>query len=67
MSRLSAWGPILAKVENKFQGWKLTFLSIAGKLTLIKNMLNNLPTYMGMFTIPKATVKKIVFLQHNFF
>jgi reverse transcriptase-like protein/endonuclease/exonuclease/phosphatase family protein len=68
MSKCSAWKPVLAKIEGKLATWKTKILSRAGRLTLIKSVLNSLPVYfMSMFKIPKSVAQKIVKLQRRFF
>ena len=41
----SIWSPILEKIERKLARWKKLYLSIGGRLTLLKSMLSSLPTY----------------------
>ena len=68
MNKCSAWKPVVKKVENRLASWKAKILSRAGKLTLIKSVLNSLPVYyMSMFKMPKAIAQKIVKLQRRFF
>lgn len=68
MSKCSAWRPVLDKVRKKLATWKLKTLSRAGRLTLIKSMLNSLPIYfMSLFKMPKWIAKEIVKLQRSFF
>lgn len=68
MNRCSAWKPILEIIQNKLASWKASLLSRAGRLTLIKSVLNSLPVYyMSMFKLPKVVVNKIVKLQRRFF
>ena len=68
MNRCSAWKPVVKKVENRLASWKAKLLSRAGRLTLIKSVLNSLPIYyMSMFKMPKAIALKIVKLQRRFF
>lgn len=51
--------PLLEKFENKFTGWKMHMLSHAGRLALIKHVLQVLPIcYMGAQPLPKTTIKK---------
>ena len=41
----SIWNPILEKMERKLDGWKKSYLSKGGRVTLIKSTLSNLPTF----------------------
>ena len=40
-SKSSAWNPIVEKIKNKIQGWGSTWLNLAGKVVLIKVVLNS--------------------------
>ena len=58
---------ILEKMERRLGGWKRSYLSKEGKVTLIKSTLSNLPTYfISLFPIPAAIANRIEKLQQNF-
>ena len=38
------WNPILEKIERRLAGWKRLYLSMGGRVTLVKSTLSNLPT-----------------------
>jgi len=60
MRRLSSWQPILEKVQSRLSLWKASCLSRAGKLVLIKAVLNSLPLYyLSIFKMPKKVAYKI--------
>ena len=64
----AAWKPILKNIENRLASWKIRLLSRAGRLTLIKCVLNCLPVYfMSLFKMPKIVAAKIVKMQRRFF
>ena len=68
MNKCSAWKPVVEKIQNRLTSWKTKILSRAGRLRLIKSVLNSLPVYyMSMFKMPKTIAQKIVNIQRRFF
>ena len=68
MNRDSAWHPVVKRNQTRLASWKTKILSRAGRLTLIKSVLNSLPVYyLSMFKMPKSVALKIVRLQRRFF
>ena len=67
-SKSDAWKPVISKIKNRLASWKVRLLSKAGRLVLIKSVLNSLPVYfMSLFKMPKTVAAKIVKLQRRFF
>ena len=63
----SIWNPILEKFERHLAGWKKLYLSMGGRLMLLKSTLSSLPTYfLSLFTIPTHVANKIEKLQRDF-
>ena len=63
----SIWKPILEKMERKLAGWKKSYLSKGGRVTLIKRTLSNLPTYFfSLFPMPASVADRIARLQRDF-
>jgi hypothetical protein len=61
------WNGVLETTERRLAGWKLGVLSKGGRLTMIKNMLSNLPTYLlSLFPIPLSVANRLEKLQRNF-
>ncbi|XP_025685613.1 uncharacterized protein [Arachis hypogaea] len=64
---VKTWKPIIDKVEDKLCLWKARTLNKAGKLVLIKSVLNSLPIYyLSLYKMPKAVAEKIIGLQRRF-
>ncbi|XVF28983.1 hypothetical protein REPUB_Repub15cG0080400 [Reevesia pubescens] len=64
---LTIWKPLLKKVEKKPAVWKSRFLSIGGKVTLLKSVISSLPIFfMSIFQIPKGVKNYIYKLQRRF-
>lgn len=60
LGRATMWNPILRNISFRLASWKCRFLSIEGRLCLIKSVLNNLPIYyLFMFPMP-ASVASII-------
>lgn len=67
-NKLSIWEPVLSKIHQSLAVLKAKLLSRAGRLMLIKAVLNSLLLYyMSIFKIPKCVVKKIIQMQRKFF
>jgi hypothetical protein len=59
--------PTYSLMEKKFAGWKVSFLSSAEKLTLIKSTLTSLPAYhMSVAALPAKTTTKLTTLLRKF-
>lgn len=51
---------LVDRVEKKIKDWKSRSLSQAGKLTLLKSVVQSIPTYlMGVFYLPNNIIKRI--------
>lgn len=65
--RKQTWKPVVEKFKNKLAGWKRRMLSFAGRLTLIKSVLSNLPVYyMSLFRMPQGIAKELNKIQSVF-
>ena len=61
------WEPLINKFKAKLSKWNQKYLSMGGKVTLIKSVLNALPIYLlSFFKIPQRIVDKLVSLQRTF-
>jgi hypothetical protein len=61
------WNPILEKMERRLVGWKRSYFSKGGRLTLIKSTLSSLPTYfLSLFAVPASVAHRIEKLQRDF-
>lgn len=49
------WKPIVDKFRSRLSDWKANLLSLGGRVTFIKSVLNSLPTnYISLFKTPKV-------------
>lgn len=67
LRRMKTWQPVVEKVKAKLALWKRRMLSFAGRLTLIKSVLDSLPSYyISLFKLPKGVAKEIDKLRATF-
>lgn len=58
--KLSAFRPIIDKVDRRLAGWKGKLLSIGGRSILVRVVLRSLPSYaMGAILLPAGTIQEI--------
>lgn len=61
MNRRASWSGVVDKVSKKLNAWKANTLSMGGRLTLVKSVLNSIPLYF--FSIFKAPVSVLSELE----
>ena len=67
MNRISNWDPVVNTFKKRLSKWKANTLSIGGRLTLIKSVLDSLPTYyFSLFKAPKKVVNTLEGLMRRF-
>nr|GEY41616.1 RNA-directed DNA polymerase, eukaryota [Tanacetum cinerariifolium] len=68
MSRCKAWSDIVSKLSSRLSKWKTKTLSIGGRLTLLKSVLDASPLYcMSIFKAPKGVLKEMESIRNKFF
>jgi len=61
------WDEMVNKVKSILGRWKGRYISMAGRICLIKSVLSSIPLfYLSLFKILSNVLKKIVNLQRNF-
>lgn len=68
MKRVASWKTVEEKVNHKLICWKQKSLSIGGRLTLIKSVLNSLPLYsFSIFRATETTLQTLEVFHTKFF
>ena len=58
------WDLLIERLSRRLDGWKKTYLSFGGRITLIHSCLSHIPSYfLSLFKIPATMVAKIERLQ----
>ena len=61
------WNPVVANFKSKLSMWKRNYLSLGGRITLIKASLSNLPVYyMSLLRMPVAVREQLDRLRREF-
>ena len=62
------WDPVVKKVEAKLSSWRGRFLSMAGRICLLKSVFTAIPLfYLSIFKAPVAVCNKISSIQRKFY
>lgn len=65
--RKSCWDMIIDKMERRLSTWKGRYLSLGGRVVLIKAILSNLLVYcLSAFKCPVAVIENLEKIQRNF-
>nr|GEZ21848.1 RNA-directed DNA polymerase, eukaryota, reverse transcriptase zinc-binding domain protein [Tanacetum cinerariifolium] len=68
MNRIDNWKCIVQKFALKLSQWKARLLSVGGRVSLIKSVLCNLPTYyLSLYKMPTFVLKKLESMHNKFF
>lgn len=67
LKRRINWKAIEEKISKKMNGWKAHTLSMGGRVTLIRSVLNNLPLYyFSLFQAPSSFLVRLEKVQNKF-
>ena len=67
MKKLSSWQPVIDRVQSRLNNWKGTCISRAGRVILIKAVLQSLPLYyLSLFKLPIKVAQEINKIQRRF-
>jgi len=65
--RTNFWGKVIEKISKRLDRWKGKFLSMAGRICMLKSIFSLiLLFYMSFYKIPKLVVDTIKKIQRNF-
>ncbi|XP_071740119.1 uncharacterized protein [Rutidosis leptorrhynchoides] len=68
MNKSISWNPVLDKFMKRLSDWRARSMSIGGRLTLVKSVLNSLPLYyFSLFRAPQCVLKKLECIRRSFF
>ena len=68
MRKKASWQCIIDKIQQRLQNWKSSCLSRAGRLVLVKAVLNSLPIYyLSLFRMPRVWLRKSLACKENFY
>lgn len=68
MNKVSSWDPIIELFKSRLSIWKAKKLSYGGRATLIKSVLNALPTYyFSLYKAPSAVFEILERIRRRFF
>ncbi|XP_058741002.1 uncharacterized protein LOC131613339 [Vicia villosa] len=55
--KLSTWSPLVQKIKRRLQGWKSRYLSLGGRITLLKAVLGSLAIFtLSFYRAPKKEI-----------
>ncbi|PWA89029.1 RNA-directed DNA polymerase, eukaryota [Artemisia annua] len=67
MNKISNWKPVYDVFESRLSKWKAESLSIGGRVTLIKSVLESLPSYFfSLYKAPCKVIKDLESLSSRF-
>ncbi|GJR66188.1 putative RNA-directed DNA polymerase [Tanacetum coccineum] len=68
MKKSANWNGMIDRFSKKLSNWKANLLSIGGRLTLVKSVLENLPIYfLSLFRAPASAINKMESIRKRFF
>ncbi|XVF12569.1 hypothetical protein REPUB_Repub08aG0130000 [Reevesia pubescens] len=64
---LAIWRPVIEKFKSRLADWKVKFLSLGGRIALLKSIFASLPLfYLSLFKIPNGVKVVLDMIQSRF-
>nr|GEZ43896.1 RNA-directed DNA polymerase, eukaryota [Tanacetum cinerariifolium] len=68
MSQLHEWDEVVKRVKMRLSKWKMKYLSIGGRLTLLKSVLRSMTIFnMSIFKVPLGVLRTLESIRSHFF
>lgn len=68
MSLINSWNPVVEVFEKQLSQWKVSRLSMGGRLVLINSVLDALPIYyFSLYKAPIQVIEKLERIRRQFF
>ncbi|PWA90824.1 reverse transcriptase domain, Reverse transcriptase zinc-binding domain protein [Artemisia annua] len=68
MNLVNNWTPLIQTFENRLSLWKASTLSLGGRITLIRSVLDSLPSYFfSLYKAPVSVISKLESIRRTFF
>jgi len=65
--RRAFWDEVVVRMKKRLRRWKDRFLSLVGRICLIKSVLLTIPLfYLSLFKMPVVVANKLVKVQRDF-
>ena len=67
-SRMDFWEPLINRINSRLLGWISRYLSLGGRLVLLKFVMSSLPVYaLSFFKASSGIISSIESILNNFF
>lgn len=61
------WDPLVHKLKSRLQEWNTNYISMAGRLVLLKASIDSLPIFwFNLFSIPSTVLNRMEQIRRNF-
>lgn len=65
--KIAFWDPMIHKVKSRLDGWEVDYISMAGRLVLLKVVIDSLPIFwFNLYLIPASVLRSLEQIRRSF-